>query len=255
MKILAVGDLVGENGTAMLCQNLKNIQEAEKIDITIVNAENAAQGSGLNKNIYDRLCKENIDVLTMGNHTWGKKDIFSFIDESEILIRPANYSQGVPGKGYRVFEKNGKKILVMNLIGRVGMHELSNSPFECADKILASEKYDICIVDFHAEATAEKRALAYYLEGRVNVLFGTHTHVQTNDAEIFKQGLGFVTDIGMTGPKDSIIGMDTKASMKRFLTSIPERYKLADGPCKLNSAVFELDDKTLKCTKIYFVNL
>ncbi len=255
MKILAVGDLVGENGTQKLIENLKNIQEAENIDITVVNAENAASGSGLTTQLYTKLSRQNIDVLTMGNHTWGKKDIFSIMEDSKILIRPANYSKEVPGNGYCVFEKNGKKILVINLIGRVGMGELSNSPFECIDNILATVEHDIAIIDFHAEATAEKRAMAYYVDGRVNVLFGTHTHVQTADEEICDKGLGFISDLGMTGPKNSVIGMDIKASLKRFTTSIPERYKLADGDCKLNSVVFELDDKTLKCKKIYRVNL
>ena len=255
MKILAVGDLVGENGTQKLIENLKNIQEAEKIDITIVNAENAAGGSGLSTVLYTKLARQNIDVLTMGNHTWGKKDIFSIMNDSEILIRPANYSREVPGVGYRVFEKNGKKILVVNLIGRVGMAEQSNSPFECIDDILKTVEHDVVIMDFHAEATAEKRAMAYYVDGRVNVLFGTHTHVQTADEEIFENGLGFITDLGMTGPKNSVIGMNVEASLKRFTTSIPERYKLADGECQLNSVVFELDDKTLKCKKIYRVNL
>ncbi len=255
MKILAIGDLVGENGTQKLIENLKNIQEAEKIDITIVNAENAAGGSGLSTALYTKLARQNIDVLTMGNHTWGKKDIFSIMNDSEILIRPANYSREVPGVGYRVFEKNGKKILVVNLIGRVGMAEQSNSPFECIDDILKTVEHDVVIIDFHAEATAEKRAMAYYVDGRVNVLFGTHTHVQTADEEIFENGLGFITDLGMTGPKNSVIGMNVEASLKRFTTSIPERYKLAEGECKLNSVVFELDDKTLKCKKIYRVNL
>ena len=255
MKILAIGDLVGENGTQKLIENLKNIQEAENIDITVVNAENAAGGSGLSTALYTKLARQNIDVLTMGNHTWGKKDIFSIMNDSEILIRPANYSREVPGVGYRAFEKNGKKILVVNLIGRVGMSEQSNSPFECIDDILKTVEHDVVIIDFHAEATAEKRAMAYYVDGRVNVLFGTHTHVQTADEEIFENGLGFITDLGMTGPKNSVIGMNVDASLKRFTTSIPERYKLAEGECKLNSVVFELDDKTLKCKKIYRVNL
>jgi hypothetical protein len=135
------------------------------------------------------------------------------------------------------------------------MGEQSNSPFECIDDILKEVEHDVAIIDFHAEATAEKRAMAYYVDGRVNVLFGTHTHVQTADEEIFENGLGFITDLGMTGPKNSVIGMNVQASLKRFTTSIPERYKLAEGECKLNSVVFELDDKTLKCKKIYRVNL
>lgn len=254
MKILAVGDIVGENGLEKLKKELKSIQEEEKIDFTVVNAENCSGGSGLTKKDYDELCKLPIDVMTMGNHTWGKADIYKFINNNSRLIRPANYSKGVPGSGYTIIKKNGKKFLVINLIGRTGMQVLSDNPFTTVDKILSKEKADYIIVDFHAEATAEKLAMAYYLDGRVNVLFGTHTHVQTADEMIMEKGTGYITDLGMTGPTQSIIGMDIKASLKRFLTSIPERYKLAEGDSKLNSVVFEFDDEKSRIKNIYRVN-
>lgn len=253
MKVLAVGDLVGENGLKKLKKELSIIQEAENIDFTIVNGENVAGGIGINKQNYEELKKLNIDVITMGNHTWGKMDIFKFIKDSNI-IRPANYSKGVPGKGYMIVEKDNKKICVVNLIGRTDMGVLSDNPFTCMDNILNRVEADIFILDFHAEATAEKIAMSYYLDGRISAMFGTHTHVQTADERIMGKGTGYITDIGMTGPIESIIGMDVKASLKRFVTSLPERYKLADGECKLNGCIFEIDDETCRTNKVYRIN-
>ncbi len=253
MKILAIGDLVGEGSVNKLRKELENIQIAENIDFTIVNGENVAQGMGMTTKIFNELCKLNIDVITMGNHTWGKKDIFSFINNPKI-IRPANYSKGVPGKGYTIVNKNEKQIAVINLIGRTDMAVLSDNPFTCIDGILKNIQADVIIVDFHAEATAEKLAMSYYVDGRVNVIFGTHTHVQTADEKILPKGTGYITDIGMTGPINSVIGMDIEASLKRFVTSLPEKYKLANGDCMLNGVVFELDDITGKTKKVYRIN-
>ena len=254
MRVLAIGDLVGENSINKLKKELANIQEAENIDFTIVNAENVAGGMGITTNCFNQLNKMNIDVITMGNHTWGKKDIFSFIDEPKI-IRPANYSKGVPGHGYTVVEKEGKKIAVINLIGRTDMGVLSENPFLCIDDILKEINADYTIVDFHAEATAEKLAMSYYLDGRVNILFGTHTHVQTADETVLPKGTGYITDIGMTGPIKSVIGMDVDASLKRFVTSLPERYKLAVGDCMLNGVVFEIDDNTKMTKRVYRIKV
>ncbi len=254
MKILAVGDLVGENGLAKLQKSLSNLQEAENIDFTIVNAENVAGGMGITTKNFNDLCKLNIDVITMGNHTWGKKDIFSFIDNSKI-IRPANYSKGVPGKGYTIVEKNKKRIAVINMIGRTDMGIQSDNPFTSADEIIKNINADIKVMDFHAEATAEKIAMAYYLDGKITAIFGTHTHVQTADEQILPRGTGYITDIGMTGPIKSVIGMDVEVSLKRFVTSLPERYKLGAGECKLNGVVFEINDETCKTTKVYRINV
>lgn len=255
MKILAVGDIVGENGLNKLKDLLPTIIEKENIDFTIVNAENTSGGMGLTDKDFNVLQKMKIDAITMGNHTWGKKDIFAFIDNPKIM-RPANYSKGVPGKGYNIYECKGKKIAVMNLIGRTDMSILSENPFTVADELVnkLSKEADIIILDFHAEATAEKIALKNYLDGRVNIIFGTHTHVQTADEEITEKGTGYITDLGMTGPKKSVIGMDVSASIKRFLTSLPERYKLADGPAILNGCVFEIDDDTCKTVEVYRIN-
>ena len=257
MRFLAIGDLVSRGGLDMLNTHLANLQEAEHIDFTIVNAENCSDGMGLNSRDYNDLKKLNIDVLTMGNHTWAKKDIFSFIDNDDApIIRPANYSEGVPGKGYIIKRNNGKNICVINLIGRTDMMVLSNNPFHCFDEIYEKLKseVDIFIVDFHAEATAEKIAFKNYVDGRAACVFGTHTHVQTADEQITAKGTGFITDLGMTGPKNSVIGMDVDASLKRFVTSLPERYKVASGECILNGIVFEINEEG-KTTNIYRINL
>ena len=252
MKILAIGDLVGDIGLNKLKETLPNLIEAENIDFVIANVENVAGGMGISTNNFQILDNMNIDVMTMGNHTWGKKDIFSFIDNQKIL-RPANYSKGIPGHGYNIYECKGKKIAVISLIGRTSMNVLSENPFIVIDEILEKIKgqADLIFVDFHAEATAEKIAMKYYLDGRVTAIFGTHTHVQTADEEVTKKGTGYITDIGMTGPKYSVIGMDIDVSIKRFVTTLPERYKLASGKAFLNGCVFEIDDENCRTKAVY----
>ena len=256
MKILAIGDIVGENGVKKLKETLPKIMKDEKINFCIVNGENAAGGMGITTKIFNDMISLNIDAITMGNHTWGKKDIFTFIDNPKLL-RPANYSKGVVGKGYGIYECKGKKIAVINLIGRTDMNVLSENPFLVVDDIINKIKgsVDIIIVDFHAEATAEKIAMGYFLDGKVTVMYGTHTHVQTADEKILNKGTAYITDIGMTGPKTSVIGMDVDASIKRFVTSLPERYKLAEGECMLNGCIFEINDETCKAEKIVRINV
>lgn len=249
MKILAVGDLVGECGLNILKQTLPKIRKEKNIDFVIVNAENVASGMGITAKDFNELLKLKVDVITMGNHTWAKKDIFTFIDNPKLL-RPANYSKGVVGKGIGIYECKNKKIAVMNLIGRTDMHVLSENPFTVAQELLDEVKADIKIIDFHAEATAEKIAMKYFIDGKATVLFGTHTHVQTADETILEKGTGYITDIGMTGPKKSVIGMDVSASLKRFETTLPEKYKLADGNCMLNGCIFEINDESCRVEKI-----
>ena len=256
MRILAVGDIVGESGVEKLKNVLPKLREENNIDFCIVNGENSAGGMGMTTKIFSDMQKLKVNAITMGNHTWGKKDIFSFID-NPIMIRPANYSEGVVGKGYGIFECKGKKVAVINLIGRTDMNVLSENPFLVADEILKKIKNeaDIIIVDFHAEATAEKIAMGYYLDGKVTVVFGTHTHVQTADEKILEKGTGYITDIGMTGPYKSVIGMDVDASIKRFVTSLPERYKLAEGATFLNGCIFDINDETCRVEKITRINV
>lgn len=251
MKILAVGDIVGSAGINELKQQLKGIKEKENIDFTIVNGENSAEGMGITEKNFNDIISQGVDVVTMGNHTWGKKDIFKFIDNPKI-IRPANYPESVVGKGYNIYECKGKKIAVINLMGRVDINILTENPFLIAKKIISKieNKVDMIFVDFHAEATAEKIALGYYLDGKVTAIFGTHTHVQTADEQILPNGTAYITDLGMTGPKESVIGMNIQASLKRFETTLPEKYKLAEGLCIFNAVVFEIDDETNKAKSI-----
>ena len=251
MKILAVGDLVGEGGVKKLKELLPKIREEEKIDFVIVNAENSAGGMGITTKIFNELKALNIDAMTMGNHTWGKKDIFTFIDDPKLL-RPANYPNNVPGKGYEIYTCKGKKICVVNLIGRTDMNVLSENPFQKMQEILKEvrSQADIIILDFHAEATAEKIAMGYYLDGKITAMFGTHTHVQTADEKILEHGTGYITDIGMTGPIKAVIGMDIAVSIKRFETTLPERYKLAEGNCMLNGCIFDINDETCRVNKV-----
>jgi hypothetical protein len=255
MKILAVGDIVGKTGIQKLKETLPEVIKENNIDFVIVNGENSAEGMGLTEKMYREILDLNVNVITMGNHTWGKKEIFNFIDEKPI-VRPANYARNNPGKGYDIYEVKGKKIAVINLIGRVTMGVLSENPFLIAKDIVTDikDKTDIIIIDIHAEATAEKIALGYYLDGEVSIIFGTHTHVQTADEKILEKGTGYITDIGMTGPEKSVIGMDIEASIKRFETSLPEKYKVAEGNGMFNSCLFEVDDNTNKVVKIERIN-
>jgi len=256
MKILAVGDLVGESGLKKLREVLPKLKEEKNIDFVIVNAENCAEGMGITTKLFNELLQLKIDVITMGNHTWGKKDIFTFIDNPK-LIRPANYSKGVVGKGYNIYECKDKKIGVINLIGRTDMNVLSENPFTVAEEIVNKIKSetDMIFIDFHAEATAEKIAMGMYLDGKITALFGTHTHVQTADDQILGKGTAYITDLGMTGPKKSVIGMDYNASIKRFVTSLPEKYKIAEGNCIFNGCIFDVNDENCRVTNITRINM
>ncbi len=256
LKILAVGDLIGSAGINELRRQLKRIKEKEKIDFIIVNGENSAEGMGITEKNFNDILSQNVDVITMGNHTWGKKDIFKFIDHPK-LIRPANYPKVVVGKGYGIYECGNKKIAVINLIGRVDINVLSDNPFIEAKNIIEKieKEVDIIVVDFHAEATAEKIAMGNYLDGKATLVYGTHTHVQTADEKILPKGTGYITDIGMTGPKNSVIGMEISASIKRFETTLPERYKIATGECIFNGIIVDIDDDTNKTKEIKRINL
>lgn len=258
MNILVVGDVVGKPGVYAVKIKLPMLKKEYNADFVIVNGENSADGMGITKVILETLYDSGADVVTMGNHTWGKKDIFSFIDEEKNLIRPANYPDGLPGNGSTIVNCKNKKIGVIDLIGRVNVGGTFNSPFEKADEEIEKLKKDgadIIIVEIHAEATAEKIALAYYLKEKVNIVYGTHTHVQTADEKIYSTGMGYITDIGMTGPSDSIIGMEPSAALKRFLTQIPERYACAQGDIMLNAVLFKIDETSRKVTDIVRISL
>lgn len=256
MKILAVGDLVGAAGIRELKRILPGLIETEEIDFCIVNAENSAEGFGITQKNFDDIVSEDVNVITMGNHTWGKKDIFKFIDDPRIL-RPANYPKGVVGKGYNIYECKNKKIVVINLLGRAEINVLTENPFLTARRIVDSikDKVDMIFIDFHAEATGEKIPMGHYFDGQVTAVYGTHTHVQTADEKILPKGTAYITDIGMTGPKNSVLGMDINVAIKRLTTGLPEKYKIAEGECIFNGVIFEVDDKTSKVKKIRRVNI
>ena len=254
MNILAIGDIVGEIGVKKIVKELPKLKEKYNIDFCIINGENSAGGMGITKKIFDSLINAGADVITMGNHTWGKKDIFSFIDKR--IVRPANYTKGLPGNDYSIVNKNNKRIAVINLIGRTSMGILSENPFIVANDIYNKLKnqVDIFVLDFHAEATAEKIAMGYYMDGKYTIVYGTHTHVQTADEQILEKGTAYITDVGMTGPKKSVIGMDVGVSFKRFVTSLPERYKLADSEAMINGCVFKINDETNRTEEIIRIN-
>lgn len=209
MNILAVGDIVGTIGVKELQKRLQKIKNEYNVDFAIVNGENAAEGMGITLKNFKDILSAGADCVTMGNHTWGKKEIFSFIDEPK-LIRPANLPKSVCGKGYNIYKCKDKKIAVINALGRAEISIMLDNPFEVVREIIQKIKseVDIIMFDFHAEATAEKKAMAYYLDGEITAIFGTHTHTQTADEQILEKGTAFITDIGMTGPKNGVIGMD-----------------------------------------------
>ena len=251
MNILAVGDIVGNSGVNKLKNELQDIKNKYNIDFVIVNGENAAEGMGNTIKNFKDILSAGADCITMGNHTWGKKEIFQIIDEPQLL-RPLNYPEGVCGKGYNIFNCENKKIAVINAMGRAEINVQTENPFIQVKKVVdeIKNKADIILLDFHAEATAEKQAMAYFLDGEITAMFGTHTHVQTADEKILEKGTGYITDIGMTGPKNSVLGMDRDAALKRFLTALPEKYKIAEGETMLNGCIFKLDDNTNKVIQI-----
>jgi len=251
MNILAVGDIVGNCGINKLKGELQDIKNKYAIDFVIVNGENSAEGMGLTIKNFKDIISAGADCITMGNHTWGKKEIFQIIDEPQLL-RPLNYPEGVCGKGYNVFQCNDKKILVINAMGRAEINVQTENPFIQVKKVVEDfkNKVDMIFLDFHAEATAEKQAMGYLLDGEITAIFGTHTHVQTADEKILQKGTGYITDIGMTGPKFSVLGMDRDAALKRFLTALPEKYKIAEGEAMLNGCIFRVDDNSNKVIEI-----
>ncbi len=252
MKVLLIGDITGSPGRNMLKNHLKQIQKDESVDFTIANAENAAGGSGITAAIAEELFSYNIDVLTSGDHIWKKKEISEFIAREMRVLRPANYPDENPGSGCAVYEtKNGKKIAVINLLGRVFMQPI-DCPFkkvdECLDKV--SKQTNIIFVDIHAEATSEKIALGWYLDGRVSCIYGTHTHVQTADERLLPKQSAYITDIGMTGPFDSVIGRKKEQILERFVTQMPAKFIMADADVRVNGAVVKINENTGRAESI-----
>jgi metallophosphoesterase (TIGR00282 family) len=256
LKVLFVGDIVGKPGRSILAEELSHIKEEHEIDTVIVNGENAAGGRGITAAIAEELFSYGIDAITMGNHTWDQKELVSYIDKEPRIIRPLNYPPGTPGQGSYIYECKNIPIGVMNLSGRVYLDAL-DCPFRAAEKEIERLKREtnIILVDFHGEATSEKQAMAWFLDGKVTAVLGTHTHVQTNDARILPMGTAMIADVGMTGPRDSILGRDVKSVVERFLTHMPTRFGVAEGVRQLNAVILDIDHKTGNCLSISYKNV
>lgn len=251
MKILFIGDIVGRPGRAAVKACLPDYIQAA--DLVVANAENAAGGNGLTFAVADELFSFGIDVMTMGNHVWDKREIFDFIDDNDCIVRPLNYPGSPPGKGFTVFTTSeGVKVGVVNICGRVFSPILFDDPFRSLDRAISSmsDETKVVLVDFHAEATSEKIALAHYVDGRVTAFLGTHTHVQTADAQVLPKGTGYLTDAGMTGPYDSVIGVRKETVITRFLNQLPARFDVASGPWQFCACMLEVDPATGMCTSI-----
>ena len=249
MRILAVGDVVGEPGIRHLEKQLRRVQSQYNIDFTVVNGENA-DGVGVLPEQAWRIYDAGADVVTLGNHTFGRMQVRNLLDDASWILRPANYIGRAPGRGCGVYDWNGLRIKVINLIGRCDLDWKADNPFVVVDRVLERERADITLVDFHAEATSEKLAMKYYLDGRVSALWGTHTHVPTADEEVTLNGTGYITDLGMTGPAESVLGIEPEQSIEMFLGGLPGRFRPAKGGCKLEGVVFTVDTATGKCVNI-----
>jgi hypothetical protein len=252
MRILCIGDIIGRTGRNALKHFLPEVVKSEKIDFIAANGENAAGGFGLTKKVFNELKNLGIDVITSGNHIWDKKEITEFIDKEDSILRPANYPNQVPGRGYAVFKKNGKNIGVINLMGRVFMGIPLDCPFKKFDEIYEKIKdsVDFIIVDFHGEATSEKQAFGFYVDGRANLVYGTHSHVQTSDERFLEKGTGFITDLGLTGTLDSVIGMGKEEAIYKFLTGMPVKYQVAKGKFVFQGLIFDTELKSLRRLKL-----
>ena len=253
MNILIIGDIVGKPGRFAVKGLLATIKKEHRIDFVIANAENSAGGAGLTSTIAKDLFYMGCDVLTLGDHVWDQKEIEEYLDKTEYVIRPANFPRGVPGKGWCVKEtSSGQKVGVINLLGRVFMRYNVNCPFRELENIVKEIKKQtsIIIVDMHAEATSEKVAIGHFANGIVSAVVGTHTHIQTADEKILSSGTAYLTDLGMTGPYDSVIGQDKQNIIDRFLFSMPVRFHIAKEDIKLHGAVIEIDEKSGRATSI-----
>lgn len=257
MRVLFIGDIVGKVGRTCVKNLLNKIKTNFKITYVIANGENAAGGFGINERVASELFDHGIDLITSGNHIWDKKEAVTYLTKEDRVIRPLNYPPGVPGHGSFILGSPGKPGLgVINLSGRVFMYPLDD-PFRMAMREVEKikEQTDAIIIDFHAEATSEKIAFGYYMDGKVSAVIGTHTHVQTADEQILENGTAYITDVGMTGPSNSVIGVETKVILERFLTQMPKKFSTAKGDGVLSAVVVDIDNKTGKAVAIQRIQL
>jgi metallophosphoesterase (TIGR00282 family) len=252
MRILILGDVMGRPARRAVRDLVPSLIEKEEIDLVIANAENSAGGMGVDIKSAKELLSAGVQVLTSGNHIWKKKEIYPFLDEQESLIRPANYPAGAPGKGWCVWQHNGLRALVINVQGRVFMPNHVEDPFRCVDEILKQQgsRSPVVIVDMHAEATSEKYAMGWYLDGRASIVFGTHTHVQTADERILPGGTAYITDLGMCGPFDSVIGMEKDTVIRGFITQLPRQFEVAQDNVVLQGVITDIDEESGKARAI-----
>jgi metallophosphoesterase (TIGR00282 family) len=251
MRLLMIGDVMGKPGRLALLEQLPHLRHAHHPDFIVVNAENSAAGIGITPDIADTLLKSGVDVITLGNHAWGKRDVYPYLDRESRILRPANYPPGVPGQGWKVYHHATAPVCVVALQGRAFMESVDD-PFRAIDSILEAlpTACKIVLVDFHAETTSEKQAFGLYVDGRVSAVVGTHTHVQTADARILPQGTAYITDVGMTGPFDSVIGMRYDSVISRFTTLLPSRFEVAEGEAQVNGVLIEVEPETGNATRI-----
>jgi metallophosphoesterase (TIGR00282 family) len=252
MKILILGDVVGRPARRAVRELVPTLIQQEELDLVIANAENASGGIGVDIKSAKELLSAGVQVLTSGNHIWKKKEIFSFLDSEDNLIRPANYPAGAPGRGWCAWRGNGLSALVVNVQGRVFMPNHVDDPFRSVDEILKTQRSHspVVIVDMHAEATSEKNAMGWYLNGRASVVYGTHTHIQTADERILPGGTAYITDVGMCGPLDSVIGMEKETVINGFLSQLPRQFEVAEDNVALQGVIVDVDDATGKARAI-----
>jgi len=251
VRILIVGDVVGRPGRKAFGKYTKELRQKHNIDIVIVNGENSAGGKGVSRKSLDELYAAGADIVTSGNHIWDNREVQGLIDDEPYLVRPANYPEGAPGKGWCLYPFKAKNIAVINLSGRAFMPDM-DCPFQKIDDILSEigDQADIKILDFHAETTSEKMAMGFYLDGRVQVVVGTHTHIQTADERLLPNSTAYITDLGMVGPWNSVLGVKSDIIIKKFTSCMPVRFDLADGPAVYSAVIVEIDDATNKAVAV-----
>lgn len=255
MRLLFLGDVVGEGGCKFLMKKLPDFKRKNNIDVCIANGENSAQGNGVTPTSVGMLLDCGVDYITLGNHTFRRPEIQDYLENDVPVVRPCNFPEVVPGKGIGVIDKGRYRIAVINVMGTVYSEPLAN-PFYSMDKALAeTEDCKIIIVDFHAEATAEKRAMGFYLDGKVTAVVGTHTHVQTADEQLLPKGTAYITDVGMAGPVQSVLGVEPEIIIKKFKTNMPVRFNNAGGEYSMNGCIIEIDEKTGKANSIERVSV
>ncbi len=248
VRILCIGDVVGSAGCDFLRSHLPAFKKLHKVDLTICNGENSADGNGITPRSADHIFTSGADVITLGNHSFRRSEVYPYLDEKPYIIRPMNYpAASTPGRGFCTVDMGYTQVTVINLMGQEGIDTHLDNPFLEIERLLPTVESKIVLIDFHAEATSEKRAMGLYLDGKVSAVFGTHTHVMTADAEVLPGGTGYITDLGMTGPIDSVLGVKKEIIINRFMTKLPARFEYEKSACKMNCTLFDIDTATGKC--------